>query len=449
MRASRPLDAILCAALIALAVSCFFPEARAEFQKGPLLVDTLPAERGSPVIWTGRKVLVRETLPSTLVAAVKECLDSGKTILLVGHTDAVGPRVLNRSLGMQYAVDTAHRLAQKLGVGPWRFICASQGEEDGKPEGGVEVFAWMPAAPVPLEPPNPMRILSPTPGGVTTPVLWAMWDYEVGDIVWGRVEDGVLGMWQIETPEAVLHLPFPARSLNSAIGGVFPDGRFLHEGRWTEPPVDPLLTMSVEALETGWARLAGRLPPEYRSLTVWAGGIPYPAIVEGGKYEVNVARYVEGMPTYAQASDEKGNTVVGPLLRLPAGAEQSPRLIAVLTWQGEGADLDLHGWSDSGHTQPTDPDPRVSRTAARGVRLLFDGDARHPVSALWVDDPKNLEVEVHCFNDFGGGAEAFLYVIENPADPVMRKGRIIGPRKLSMSLLQERWPALSVRGESK
>ena len=98
-------------------------------------------------------------------------------------------------------------------------------------------------------------------------------------------------------------------------------------------------------------------------------------------------------------------------------------------------------------THPQDPDPAYSRTAARGVRLLFDGDGRQRVSALWVDTTEAVDIEVRCFNDFGGGAKALLYLLVNPGDAVLSTGRILGPRQLSKEPLWERWSAVRLKGE--
>lgn len=417
------------------------------FRKGPVLLTQRPSDELRLLLWVGRKALVRDALPPPLVAAAKKELDAGGSLLIVGHTDIVGPRLLNRSLSLEYARDVAKRLAAETGDAPWRFQIMGEGEDDYRAEGGVEVFAWKPLPPPERGPVQAVNLLSPTPGDPAGSQLLAMMDSEVKEVVLGRVEEGAAWVWGVENPSAILRMPFPAHALNLAVGGLFPDGRYVSEGEWKAPATIRELTLKVDSLEAGWARLSGRLPAGYESLTIWAGGIPYPVPASGGKFDVQVARFVADMPVYAQAVDPKGVTVVGPLLRLPAPEEGAPRLVAVLVWDGEGVDLDLHAWRGLGHTQPSDPDPRLSTGVAEGVRLLFDGDDRGRASALWADDgTQDLEIEVRCFSDLGKGAEATLYLIEYPADPLLRQGRIFGPRRLSMRPLEERWPALHLKG---
>jgi len=59
---------------------------------------------------------------------------------------------------------------------------------------------------------------------------------------------------------------------------------------------------------------------------------------------------------------------------------------------------------------------------------------------LSAKNAERLEIEVTCFNDFGGGGRAFLYVYEKPGDKLKRAGMIIGPREISGE--GSRWLAL-------
>ena len=64
-----------------------------------------------------------------------------------------------------------------------------------------------------------------------------------------------------------------------------------------------------------------------------------------------------------------------------------------------------------------------------------------------MDTESEVDIEVRCFNDFGGGANALLYLLYNPGDAVLSSGRIFGPRQLSKDPLWERWSAVRLKGE--
>ena len=160
-----------------------------------------------------------------------------------------------------------------------------------------------------------------------------------------------------------------------------------------------------------------------------------------------MARFPTATDAYVQAINPRGQTVAGPVLSLPGSPEIRPRLLAVLIWEGDRADLDLHGWSKGHHTHPQDPDPALSPEAIPGTRLLFDGSGMRRASALVAESVESIQLVVTCFSDFGGGANAFLYVVTDPGDPVKRTGRLFGPRHLSRKATEERWPVMEWKGE--
>jgi hypothetical protein len=418
-------------------------EAFARFKRGPELLEALPAEATKPLIWMGNKALARDVLPKPLVKVVEDILNDGKNVIIVGHADPVGPRLLNQALGLQYALGTAHRLVRTLMIESWRISCVSMGERDEKAESGIEIYAGEPPEPETQKPPSAVSILNPPTGGASTHQLWALWDNDASAVYWGIESAGDMITWRIASLTPPIKLPYPARSNASAIGAQYGDGRWVSGGEWKSPPLDPGLLLSVERLESGWALVTGRIPAHYDDIIVWSGGIPYPTATDGEKFEARVVRYGTGLKTYAQAANAKGHAVIGPSIELPRSLQDSPDLLAVLTWSGD-ADLDLHGWKKGRKTSPQDPDPDVSRTAAPGVRLLFDGDSRYRHSALWITGVEDLEIEVELFSDLGSGAKAVLYIIENPGDPVRRQATILGPRRLSDESLQKRWAAFGI-----
>lgn len=128
----------LAAALLLAAIA---QPGHALFRNGPVMLEKIPDGVSQPVSWIGNKALNRDIMPQPLIDAADKILKDGGSVLIVGHTDAVGPKALNHSLGLQYAVNTAHRLVAELGAEAWRFGCISLGEQEGKKESGIEVFA--------------------------------------------------------------------------------------------------------------------------------------------------------------------------------------------------------------------------------------------------------------------------------------------------------------------
>lgn len=421
--------------------------AHGAFREGPEVIAAPSIPKASPLNVTPLRSLSLPNLPPQILETVGGLALSGRDILIVGHTDVFGPRLLNQSLALQYASITAYRLSEKLNIDLSRFHCGTAGELPEKGESGVSVYAADPKPPGEVEPPSTVAVLSPSPGGETAPEFIALWENDAKTVYWGREDSGKISLWRLSTPSTPFSMPYPARTAKIALGAEFGDDQGVGENAWPVPQPEPTMTLGIQSLETGWAVITGKVGPGSRDVYVWAGGIPYPAPLEGGRFSVAVVRYGQETPVYAQAVDAKGRVVAGPLLKLPPNPEGDPKVLAVLTWQGEDTDLDLHGWRGEGHTQPQDPDPAMSGTAARGVRLLFDGDGRSRASAIWADDDRDLEIEVRAFSDLGGGAKAMLYVVTDVGDPIMRRGRIIGPRNIEGDYMWSRWGAFSLRGK--
>ena len=393
------------------------------------------------------KLLARDEPPADFLQAVSSIIKMGRNVLLVGNTDQFGPKLLNQSLALQYAINTAYRLSSKLQVEPARFQCVSSGEDPAGGEAGIAVFsAELKPAPKPGVPASVM-VLEPAADGELTSDFAAIWESDAKTVFWGREEGAVTSLWKVVTSGTPFQMPYPAKSARLALGVEFGDDQGLCEIGWKEAPVDKRLTLTVESLESGWARVSGKTPHGATNITVWAGGIPYPVAPEGLRFDANIAKFGNEMEVYAQANDSRGRLIVGPTLRMPPAEQGDPKVIAVLTWEGENTDLDLHCWKGDLHTQPQDPDPSMSERAAPGVRLLFDGDGRSRASALSARDDKDLEVVVRVFSDLGGGARAMLFIVTDPGDPIMRRGRIIGPRELSGDSIWSRWAALNLRGK--
>ena len=133
------------------------------FRKGPVFLDEMPEVEGKFAARAERIALMGENLPAKFLETAREITAKGEGLLIVGHTDSTGPKLLNRSLGLQYAIYTANRLGAILGVEPWKFFCASAGESTEREDVWVEIFPWT----LPPEPPPPGKaaaiILEPVP----------------------------------------------------------------------------------------------------------------------------------------------------------------------------------------------------------------------------------------------------------------------------------------------
>jgi len=256
------------AALMAFALLCALGPgtAKAEYRRGPLVLDQPPADRGEPEAWSGKKALVRDMMPAPLVDAVKSLLAQGDGVLLVGHTDTIGPRLLNRSLGLQYAVETAHRLSKLLNAEPWRFACATVGEVEGREEPGVEVYRWTPPPPKPACEPTAISILSPPEGAIVGNRFWPVWDTDGTEILWALSDGDAITSWQVEGRSVAAAYYYPAREPTSALGGLFDAVGRLTDAGWIPPVEEPRLKLRIEALESGYARLSGRVPAELRDV---------------------------------------------------------------------------------------------------------------------------------------------------------------------------------------
>lgn len=416
----------------------------AAFREGPEILSAPLAQKPGALITAPVKEVAsgQADFDKAALALAKE----GRDLLLVGHTDAFGPKLLNQWLGLQYAVTSAYALSARLDIDLSRITCATMGESVELGVSGVSLYSQEPKPPEKTEPPTMVTVLSPTPGGEVGPEFQALWENDAKTVYWGREEDDSTMLWRIVTPKTPFSMPYPALAGRIALGADFGDDQGVGEAGWPMVKSDPAMTLTVQSLETGWAVVTGKLPAGSRDAYVWAGGIPYPITAEGGRFYAPVANFGVGMLVYAQAVDSRGRVAISPVLTLPENPEGDPKVIAVLTWEGDKVDLDLHGWRGAGHTQPQDPDPTMSGSAAKGVRLLFDGDGRSRASALIANDEKDLEVEVRAFSDLGGGAKATLFVVTDPGDRIMRRGRIIGPREIQGEYMWSRWCALNMRG---
>lgn len=117
--------------------------APAGFHAGPAVLDAPPAPLGEPLAVAGADAALKGQWPADALGRLKGQLEGGGGLLLVGRTDPVGPRSLNRALGLQWAADAGRLLARALGAAPSQIACASRGEEDGN-RPGVAVYPWTP-----------------------------------------------------------------------------------------------------------------------------------------------------------------------------------------------------------------------------------------------------------------------------------------------------------------
>jgi hypothetical protein len=417
------------------------------FRGGPAVLDQIPAGRGDALGAVSVEEALKGKWPQELLGRLQANLAQGRAVLLVGHTDPVGPRALNRSLGLQYAAEASRRLARELGVDLSRFACASEGEEGpGKP--GVTAFA-LPASVSPLAMQR-VTLLEPVGTGASCGRLWGFWDQEGTGAEWALSGPEGETVWEADPGQAAVSVPCPPRASRAALGVAFPgEGPRVAGSDQPPAPEEPALALRLTGQGAWVAHLTGRLPSGWHNAVVWAGGVPYPVLPgQEGRFEADVVLMPAAGRAYAQALDPVGRLAVGPVLALPDGEGDPPGLIAVLVWEAGEADLDLHGWSGERHTHPQDPDAAFSQTAVPGARLLFDGDGGRPASALAASGVESLDLEAQCYSDLGGeGSRAWLYVLAHPGDPLRERRRVLGPRRLSGRAVEVRWPILSWKGE--
>ncbi|PLX44785.1 MAG: hypothetical protein C0609_04885 [Deltaproteobacteria bacterium] len=435
-------SAILKALLGALLLS-FFAGTAAAFREGPVLLERPPMMAEKYSARAERLSITGDRLPDAFIKAAVEIADMDKSILIIGHTDSSGPKLLNRALGLQYAIFAANRLSKELGIEPWRFYCASSGESPDREDVWVELFPYEPPVAPKAPERTPMIILEPVPEKQEGNRIDALKDMRVDPLILATNGPEGATLWEASTLEVLAPYFYPAGQGGIAYGGSFREQRYTSQLIWREPKISKELKVKVESVEKGWARLVAEVPEELTDVVIWAGPIPYPVTVDKGSAEAHVALLPLTTDAYAQGIDPRGLTVVGEKISLPPSMDTDKALLAVLVWQGEDVDLDIHGWRGEAHTHPQDPDPDLSDRAAQGVRVLFDGEGRWRSSALVADSLNDLELVVTAFNDFGSGAECFIYLLYNPGDEFLRYGKILGPRKLVGE--GSRWPAFSAR----
>lgn len=417
------------------------------FRGGPEVLDRLPAGQPAALGAVSVEQALTGRWPGDLLTRLRAHLAKGGAVLLVGHTDPVGPRSLNRSLGLQYAAEASRRLARELGADLSRFACASEGEE-GASRPGVVAFPW--AGPTPAPAAERVTLLEPVGTGAAMGRLWGFWEPGGTDALWAVSGADGDAVWGADVARVLVSVACPPRATRVALGVAFPEGG-PQVARSDQPLAreEPRLSVQLEGREAWVAHLRGKFPSGWTDAVVWAEGIPYP-VEPGpeGRFETDVVLMPSAGRAYVQGLDRSGQLTVGPVLPLPEGEGDPPDLLAVLVWEAGQADLDLHGWSADRHTDPQDPDAAFSRTAVPGARLLFDGDGGQPASALEARGVEALELEAHCYSDLGGdGTRAWLYTVEYPGDPLRERRRVLGPRHLSGRAVEVRWPILSWKGE--
>jgi len=410
-----------------------------EFRPGPSML-TGGAPPGAPVATaTWEEVRSRQWSTGSL-PAVEKALRRAGGVLFVGRTDPVGPRALNDSLGLQYAVRAAHLVHRALGGEPWRLACASAGESVSP---GVDVFPWTPPSPA-LHDPSEVLILDPVPNLPRGRRLWALWRPGASLAGWSADEGPVPSPWEAVAGRSQVLAPLPGRAAALSVGIQDPKkAPEVAEVGIVAAREEPSLTLDVEAGEAWWARVLPSVPKGTREATVWSSGIPYPVTLRDGRAaEVSVALFPGANRAYLEVLDAAGKTLVGPEVMLPEGRRgEPPTLLVLVVWEGDQVDLDLHAWAGSRHTHPQDPDPAFSHRAVPGTRLLFDGSGDGRASALAVWGTDDLELEVWCYSDLTGrGGRAWVYRIDHPGDPLASRRRLYGPRRMSEVPLEVRWP---------
>lgn len=413
-----------------------------EFRGGPVVIPLPPApslER--PLGFAPWGDVRAGRWPEGFAEGVRAALEREGGVLLVGRTDPVGPGALNDSLGLQYAVRAAALLAAASAREIWRFACASAGEDASGPS-GVTAFAWAPP-PAAGRSPSPVLVLDPAPDLPRGARLWSLWREGGQAALWSFTAGEAEQVWGPGPGSRQVFVSLPGRAEEAAVGAQYAGtGPAVVAVRPAPAREEPGLRLAVEEAEDGWARLGATVPEGFSMVQVWAAGVPYPVAPRaGGAAGVRVALLPGENRAYLQATDARGRVAVGPEVALPPLRGQPPVRLTVLVWEGDGVDLDLHAWSGPSHTHPQDPDAAFSARAAPHTRLLFDGDAAAPASALASWAPEEEDLEVWCYSDLSGaGARAWVYRIDRPDDRLEHRRTLHGPRRISANPLEARWP---------
>jgi len=374
---------------------------------------------------------------------LREDLDSHGGILLVGRTDAMGPASLNKSLGLQLAVNAAQELTKELSIEPWRISCASFGEVAGE-EPGILAYPWQPKLLSKTEPSRVLIKLAPPKSKAKGGNVWALWAPDSDDVIVGFERESKSSLWRLMPFENPAFLPFPALSTEIALAAGQGSEETAYAG--LKPPrfsMDDSLKLNLIREEAWTAYLSAEIPEGYRDVVVWSSGIPYfldkPS--QGGRAEFKTALMTGANSAYIQAVTPQRRIVVGSELTLPDGPTKRPELLAILTWDNKAVDLDLHAWAGKRHTHPGNDDAYISSKAVNNTRLIFDGNGFEKASALVVWDLDGLSIEVRCFGAMGEEAtNAWVHLLSNPGDPEKETHTVLGPRLISERPMEFRWP---------
>lgn len=413
-----------------------------EFRSGPVVLADFTAPNEEPIGVIDWESVAGNDFKVKDLRLIRDALNSHGGVLLAGRTDSMGPASLNKSLGLQYALNAAEALSGELSAELWRFSCASLGEVAGE-QPGIVVYPFQPKMDHPGTLDRLFVKLAPPKHSGDSADLYAFWARGAIEVLLGVDGDGGTLVWELSSLENPVYLPFSVYSTNIALGAGYGDGSaYSADLRPPHAVNDDSLRLRLDH-EEGWtAHLVAEIPKGYASAVAWVSGIPYfvGTPVEG-RADIEAALMPNGNTAYLQAIDPRGGVVAGPVVALPDGPTKSPELLAVLIWENEAVDLDLHAWSDGGHTFQEDPDSELSADAVPGTRLLFDGNGFKKASALLAWKAEGFSLDARCFGAMGGGGtRAWIHLISYPGDPLRQRHRLLGPRRMSERPLEQRWP---------